>query len=122
MQSDVFVNAYVEFLQSPLELTNFSTTQVDGTIQCHKDGLLYTSIPQDGNWQAYVDGEPVECRLVGDVMIAVPLTEGYHEVSFRYHNKAFAWGWKISLLSAAAFAGLYFWIYPARKKQGKYAK
>ena len=122
LNTDVFINAYAHFMQSLLELTDFSSTKVEGTIQCHKDGLLYTSIPQDGNWQAYVDGEPAEIRLVGDAMVAVPLTEGYHEVSFRYHNKAFAWGWKISLLSAAAFVGLYFWIYPARKKQGKYTK
>jgi len=122
IDDSVFWNGYNRLNQSVLELTDFYTTAVDGTVLCNRDGLLYTSIPQNGNWYAYVDGELVESTLVGDAMVAVPLTKGYHEVSFRYHNSAFSTGWKVSLASAAVLLGLYFWIYPARKKKGKYAK
>ena len=122
LNDQVFQEGYNRLSQSTLELNYFSTTAVDGTILCNRDGLLYTSIPQNGNWYAYVDGVPAQTQLVGNAMVAIPMTKGYHEVSFRYHNDAFALGWKISLLSAAAFAGLYFWIYPARNKKGKYAK
>ena len=122
LNDQVFQEGYTHLSQSTLELNDFSTTAVDGTILCNRNGLLYTSIPQNGNWYAYVDGVPAQMQLVGNAMVAIPMTKGYHEVSFRYHNDAFALGWKISLLSAAAFAGLYFWIYPARNKKGKYAK
>ena len=105
-----------------LELTRFSTTALDGTILCNRDGLLYTSIPQNGNWHIYVDGVEAESQLVGNAMLAVPLTKGYHEIALRYRNPAFSWGWKVSVLSAAALLGLYLWIYPAKKKKGKYAK
>jgi len=118
----VFQSGYNRLSQSTLELFYFSSTELDGTILCNRDGLLYTSIPQNGNWDVYVDGQPAEIKLVGDAMIAVPLTKGHHDISFRYHNSAFTLGAIISLLSAAAFAGLYLWIYPARKKKGKYAK
>ena len=118
----VFWNGYDRLNQSVLELEYFSTTEIDGTILCNRDGLLYTSIPQNGNWYVFVDGEPVESALVGDAMVAVPLTKGYHEISFRYHSQAFSTGWKVTFVSTAILLGLYFWIYPARKKTGKYAK
>ena len=122
MDGPVFWAGYEKLSKSTLELTNFSTTKVDGTILCDRDGLLYTSIPQDGNWHVYVDGQETETVLVGEAMTAVHLSKGYHEVSFRYHNEAFALGWKVSLLCTAILMGLYFWIYPAQNKKGKYSK
>ena len=122
MDGPVFWAGYEKLSKSTLELTNFSTTKVDGTILCDRDSLLYTSIPQDGNWHVYVDGQETETVLVGEAMTAVHLSKGYHEVSFRYHNEAFALGWKVSLLCTAILMGLYFWIYPAQNKKGKYSK
>ena len=122
MDGAVFWAGYEKLSKSTLELTNFSTTKVDGTILCDRDGLLYTSIPQDGNWHVYVDGQETETVLVGEAMTAVHLSKGYHEVSFRYHNEAFALGWKVSLLCTAILMGLFFWIYPAQNKKGKYSK
>jgi uncharacterized membrane protein YfhO len=122
LNDEVFRAGYSHLSQSVLELTDFSTTAVDGTILCNRDGLLYTSIPQDGNWSVYVDGMPAEIQLVGDAMVAVPLTKGYHEVSLRYHNASFVLGRLVSIISTAVLFGLYFWIYPAKKKKGKFAK
>ena len=122
MNDTVFWEGFNRLSQSVLELTQFSTTALDGTILCNRDGLLYTSIPQNGNWYVYVDGEPAEVQLVGNTMVAVSLSKGYHEISFRYHNAAFSFGWKISLLCTGILVSLYFWIYPAKKKKGKYAK
>ena len=122
LDEEAFWKGYEVLSQSRLELDSFSSTALDGSILCNRDGLLYTSIPQNGNWHVYVDGEEAETVLVGDAMLGVSLSKGYHEISFRYRNEAFSLGWKISLLSAAILAGLYFWVYPARKKKGKYAK
>ena len=117
-----FDACYDVLAASTLELTEFETTYVAGTITCNRDGLLYTSIPQNGNWSVRVDGEAAEVVLTGDVMVGVLLTEGEHEVEFIYRNAAFAWGWKISLLCAAIFGSL---VYMERKKHphgGKYKK
>ena len=122
MDDNVYQAGYNRLSQSTLELTDFSTTAVDGTILCNRDGLLYTSIPQNGNWSVYVDGELADCVLVGDVMIGVSLTKGYHEISLRYHNAAFSMGCKISLLCAAVLAVLYLSVNSSRKRKGKYAK
>lgn len=84
-------------------LEKFKSTYVSGSITCNRDGLLYTSIPQNGSWTAAVDGKPAELKLVGDCMCAVELTEGSHTVSFRYHNSALSLGWKITLVCVLAF-------------------
>jgi uncharacterized membrane protein YfhO len=122
MEETAFWEGYEKLSASTLELTDFSTTKVSGTIDCNRDGLLYTSIPQNGNWHAYVDGKETQTVLVGDAMLAIHLTEGYHEITFRYRNTAFTYGWMISLASTAVLVGLWAWIYPKGKPKGKYAK
>ena len=111
---------YAALAESQLELTKFTNTQVWGTIDCHQDGLLYTSIPQNGNWHVKVDGKEAQTVLVGNAMTAVMLTEGTHEVKFYYHNAAFATGWKISLACAVAFG--YFVWHEIAFTEGKYEK
>ena len=118
----VFRKGYDILNASTLELTHFSNTRVEGTISCDRDGLLYTSIPQNGNWVALVDGEEAEITLVGDCMVAVSLTEGDHTVQFVYRNEAFSLGWKISAICALAFVGIAFAVYYPKYKnrKGKY--
>ena len=107
---------------STLELTEFTNTYVAGQITCDRDGLLYTSVPQNGNWHVYVDGKKAEAVLIGDVMMGVKLTEGDHLVELKYKNSAFAWGWKISLLSAGIFAALIYLDRKQKPQSGKYRK
>ena len=119
---EAFARSYDVLAASTLELSEFSTTKISGTIDCNRDGLLYTSIPQNGNWFAFVDGESMETVAVGEAMVAVMLTEGTHEVTFEYHNVAFDWGWKISAVCALIFAVL---LYVDKQKHmtvGKYEK
>ena len=103
LESQRFWQGYEILNASTLELTAFENTFVEGTISCDRDGLLYTSIPQNGHWHVEVDGEEAEITLVGDCMIGVALTEGTHTVSFVYENPAFALGAKVSLGCAAVF-------------------
>ncbi len=124
----LFRKGYDRLAASTLELKTFENTRVEGSIICDRDGLLYTSIPQNGNWRVEVDGIPAEVTLIGDAMVGVLLTRGAHEVRFLYHNEAFSLGWKISLISAALF-GLLVWKCYFRngetqwqRRPGKYQK
>ena len=119
-----FREGYEVLNASTLELTKFKSTRVEGTIECDRDGLLYTSIPQNGNWQATVDGHPVETAVVGDCMLALPLSAGSHSIRLTYHNAAFSLGWKLSLACAAVFAVLIMTCYRGelRQRAGKYAR
>ena len=117
-----FWQGYEVLNASTLELTKFDNTYVAGTIDCDRDGLLYTSIPQNGNWSAKVDGEEAQIVLVGDCMIGLHLTEGSHMVSFEYHNEAFALGAKITLLCMLIFAAMVWKVYQPRRIHGKFEK
>ena len=121
LDNNLFRVGYEKLAASTLELTTFSNTLVEGTIHCDREGLLYTSIPQNGNWTAEIDGIPAEITLVGDAMIGLQMTEGEHTVSIRYHNAAFSLGWKVTAVCAAVFA-LLIWWQTARTKKGKFQK
>ena len=115
-----FENCYNVLAASTLELTEFTTARVSGTVDCNRDGLLYTSIPQNGNWFALVDGVPAETVAVGEAMVGVQLTEGNHQITFEYRNEAFDWGWKISLVCVLIFAVLCYVENQKRRPVGKY--
>ena len=99
----VFQKGYQTLAASTMQITNFKDTKVEGTINCDRDGLLYTSIPQNGNWTVTVDGKEADVVLVGDAMIGVKLTKGTHELRFVYKNKAFTMGLLIGLACFAVF-------------------
>ena len=120
LNEEVFWQGYEVLAASTMELTKFSNTLVEGTINCNRDGLLYTSIPDNGFWYAEVDGEPAEIVLVGECMAALELTEGEHTVTFRYRNNAFRTGLLISLFCALVFAAIILGQRYLRNRRGKY--
>jgi uncharacterized membrane protein YfhO len=111
LNEEKFRKAYDVLNASTLELTEFSTKKVAGTIHCNRDGLLYTSIPQTGNWQATVDGKVVETVKVGDAMLSIPLTEGEHTITITYHNDAFVLGALATAISAITLIALWIIFY-----------
>ena len=117
VDNELFRQGYEMLAQSQWELTRFESTLVEGTIDCAWDGLMYTSIPDNGNWKILVDGASAEPVLVGDVMLGVELTEGTHTVTFRYENRAFSIGWKLSLLCLVAFGGMILVYYPEYRRK-----
>ena len=112
LQEEPFRRGYDVLNACTLELTEFESTFVEGTIHCDRDGLLYTSIPQNGNWSAEVDGKSADIILVGDCMVAVELQQGDHTVIFNYRNEAFSLGWKITLAAFLVFGALVWKQYP----------
>ena len=111
LNDEVFWKGYEVLNASTLELTSFSSTKVEGKISCDRDGLLYTSVPYDGNWKVTVDGQDATIHLIGGVMVGVPLTEGEHDIVFTYESKAFNIGLMVSSVSLLVFLGLIYWDY-----------
>ncbi len=117
LDNELFRQGYAILNDATLELTSFTNTLVEGTINCNRDGLLYTSIPQNGNWYAEVDGQAQETVLVGDCMIGLNLTQGSHTIRFVYRNDAFRLGCIISAVCAGIFLVLVLICYRPRRKQ-----
>lgn len=124
LNEDVFRNAHEILSKSVLNITHFSNTKIDGTIDCKHDGVLYTSIPQNGNWTAVVDGKPAETVTIGDAMVGLLLSEGNHNIRFIYRNPSFSIGWKVSLGCLIIFAIITVIIYKPtmQRSKGKYEK
>ena len=124
LDESIFREAHSILAESTLELSSFSTTKIEGVIDCNRDGILYTSIPQNGNWTATVDGKPTQIVKIGGTMVGLNLSEGSHSIVFQYKNRTFSLGWKISLACLVVFAGLYWAVYQPRvnPRKGKYQK
>ncbi len=124
LDETLFRRGYTVLSTSPLEVTEFSNTRIKGTIECLNNGILYTSIPQNGNWRAFVNGEEAETVTICGTMVGLSLSRGIHEVEFVYHNTAFYLGLAISLMSLTLFTGAYIIYYRPifKHKKGKYEK
>ena len=119
-----FDQGYAVLSAAPLELEHFESTRLEGTVQCDRDGLLYTSIPQNGNWKVTVDGRQGSTKLVGDCMLAVELTQGTHRLVFTYQNNAFDLGLKITFGSVLILALVTWAVYRSEPKgrKGRYQR
>lgn len=119
-----FNEGYAVLSAAQLELERFESTRLEGTVTCDRDGLLYTSIPQNGNWKVTVDARQGDTVLVGDCMLAVELTEGTHRLVFTYQNAAFDLGLKITF-GCILFLVLIAWATyrsDPRSRKGKYRR
>src|SRR5699024_834099 len=75
-----FARAINKLKDNSLDITSFSKTDITGIIDNSKDSILYSSIPDDGGWSAYVDGKKTEIVTIFDYLCGIPLTEGKHTV------------------------------------------
>ena len=121
LNQEAFDNAYKKLSAHTMDITEFSNTRVTGTVSCEKPGLLYTSIPQNGNWNVYVDGQKADVTLIGEGMVGVLLPTGSHQVEFRYENKAFTWGCIISSASLITLVVIHY-LNNKPKYYGRYQK
>lgn len=121
MDAAVFDEGYSLLSRSPLELQKCSDTELMGTVSAVEDCLLYTSVPDDGNWVAQVDGQTVEIRTICGALVGIPLSAGTHTISLFYRNAAFSLGCRISGACVGAFF-LCILITGHPKKRGKYQK
>ena len=124
LNEEAFREGYDVLNSSPLNITKFSNTNIQGTISCQRNGVLYTSIPQNGNWSAFVDGEEAEVVTIGNAMVGLLLSSGNHTIEFNYRNPAFSLGWKISLACCIIFIASFLIVYHPilPRKKGKYEK
>lgn len=113
---DYFVQVNEEALESAinvlkadgLNITEHSDTSIVGTINSSDDGVLFTTIPYDSNWQVYVDGKRVSTYETLDAMLSFDISKGQHSIEMEYVHKPFLIGAIISVLGIDLFIVL--WI------------
>lgn len=103
LNQDTFDEGYALLNDEKLNITDFSSTEVKGTISAKADGLMYTSIPYEKGWTALVDGKETEITPVADAMCALYLDKGDHEITFKYSPNGFIPGVLAGVFALAAF-------------------
>ena len=114
-----FSAAYDRLLPGAVDVTSVrSSSRIDATVTAAEDGLLYTTLPQDGGWRLYVDGRRAELDTVADFLLCAPVSAGEHTLAFRYTPPGFYAGLGLTLFClAVAFAPYIFrWIKNTKKK------
>lgn len=76
--------------------TAFGPRSFACTLDFPKNGYFFNSITYDEGWKAYVDGRLTEIEKVGKAFMAIPATEGTHELRMVYTPKGFHEGLLLS--------------------------
>ncbi|MBO6299236.1 MAG: YfhO family protein [Lachnospiraceae bacterium] len=86
---DAIQQIYSTLAKGGWNLTGFRDDEIKGTVQAEQGkSLLFTSVPYEKNWEAFVDGEKAETvPVLGEAFLAIRVPEGRHEVVIRYHNR-----------------------------------
>ena len=121
INSDVFERGYRKLLKGALNVTKYDDTIIKGNIIAEDDCLMYTSIPYDGGWKAYVDGKETEVQSIKNAFVCVPMSAGEHTVELRYCPPGFVVGAVISILSVATLVLLWIFV-PKVKKEKVYVR
>ncbi len=87
-----------------IELTYFATDEIEGTVTAEKDGVLLTTLPYDGGWEIFIDGEQVQTEKAAGYLTCADITEGKHEIEMRYTVPGIKLGALLSLLGFVSFA------------------
>ena len=79
-----FDQAYEGWADNQLNINKFEDGYVKGHISVDEAGLMFTSIPYDSGWTAYVDGRKTDIQTVAGAFIALDLEKGDHVIEFKY--------------------------------------
>ena len=88
---------YSHLNQGGLEITSFKPNKVSGKMNMQQAGFVFTSIPQDGGWTVYVDGNEVKDIKLIDSLVGFALNSGTHEITFKYNVPGYALGLTLTI-------------------------
>ena len=112
VNESAFRNAVEKLSKGGVDISSYDQTSINGKFTAENDGVLYTSIPYDGGWKAYIDGEETEITPLKDAFNCIPVKKGEHTIEMKYCPPGFVTGVIISICSLILFAAV--WI--AEKK------
>ncbi len=84
-----------------LKITEHGNTWLKGNIDMGENSVLFTTIPYERGWTAYVDGKKAEIIEAQNAFAAVRTGGGSHEVKFKYRSPGLGAGMLVSFLTLA---------------------
>ncbi len=108
MNEELFREGIENLAKGGLKVTSYDDTEINGTFTAENDGVLYTSIPHDGGWKAYIDGKEAEITPLKNAFVCIPVTAGEHTLQLKYSPPGFVAGAVITITSIILFVAV--WI------------
>ena len=104
--------AYDILGQNTLNIIEWGNGYIKGNVISEDNyRILFTSIPYDSGWKVLVDGrEEDTIPILDNAFIGINLSEGYHEIEFKYYLPGLRLGFIISIIGVL-LAFLSFLIY-----------
>ena len=103
LDKDALTDMRANLIKNQMLVSEVKEDYIKGEVNLAEDQVLFTTIPYDEGWSAYVDGEKTEIKKVGGAFIRVDAGPGNHTVEFKYVPQGFALGLIISIISWIAF-------------------
>lgn len=108
LDTAAFQEAVAELSKGTLAAYSDSDDEIHGTISVSgEDSVIFTSIPYDAGWKAYVDGEEQETTSVlNGTLLAFACPAGEHEIQLLYRPDAVTVGLAVSVAGIVVFAAI----------------
>ena len=90
-----------------MTITKFDTDLIEGEITADKDGILLLTIPDDGGWKLFIDGQETEIVRAASYFCSAPITKGTHEIRMVYTVPGITLGGAVSGASLLGIAAYY---------------
>lgn len=104
---------YEILAQSPMTVTGWSSSSIEGVVKAEEAGTLFTSIPYDKGWTVYVDGTEWRSKKMMDTFLAVDLPQGSYTITLKYEPEGLRLGAYITggcILFLVMMAGIHQFI------------
>ncbi|MBR6403559.1 MAG: YfhO family protein [Eubacterium sp.] len=100
-------NQLIEYLKdNQMTVDIRKSDEIYGNISLKKNQMLFTSIPYDKGWHIYEGEKELEKVKYADSFIGLNLSEGNHELIFKYVPSGFYMGLIINAISLIIFIGI----------------
>ncbi len=103
LSQDTFEKAYCALADEQLRIKRFKDTDILGSVEAKRDGIMFLSIPYEKGWSVYIDGEKAENFKLLQAVLGVKVPAGRHDIELKYTPEGFPLGVTISLLSFVLF-------------------
>lgn len=99
LNEEKFSDCYNELSKNSAQIIKATDTKIKCKVNSEGNGVLYTSIPDDGGWSVKCNGERLETLKIGDYLIAVKIPEGENTLEFSYTVPGLKSGIVLSIIS-----------------------
>lgn len=104
---DKYNDAMESLKTQQLNITDWSSTKIKGTIEAGNGQVMMTSIPYQPGWTVKVDGKKVEPVMLADAMMGVKIPAGTHDIKMTFVPQGFTPGLILAILGIGCIVLIY---------------